>query len=84
MKKRNLGLDVVKFWRRAILPLILSTVVLRGYSQTPPLVAPPEVSSHHHVAALTLHAVRGSDGRDGFLLMDRRNRRSSVFPPGTL
>ena len=66
MKKRNLGFDVVMLSRRAILPLILFTVVLRGYGQTPSLVAPPEVSSHNHVAALTLHAVRGSDGRDGF------------------
>jgi len=30
------------------------------------LFAAPEVRSQHHVAALTLHAVRGSDGRDSF------------------
>lgn len=66
MKKSGLGFDAVTVSRRAILTLILSTVVLRAQGQTTSLLAPPEVRSPHHVAALTLHAVRGADGRNSF------------------
>jgi suppressor of ftsI len=66
MKKNGLGFDVVTVSRRAILTLTLSTVVFRAQSQTASLLAPPEVRSHDHVASLTLHAVRGADGRDSF------------------
>ena len=72
MKKRGLGFDIVTVSRRAVLTLILSSVVLRAQGQTTPLSAPPEVRSHHHVAALTLHAVRGTDGRNSFAFNGQR------------
>src|ERR1700704_1608819 len=66
MKKRGLGFDIVTLSRRAVLTLILFSVVLRAQGQTLSLLVPPEVRSHHRVAALTLHAVRENDGRDSF------------------
>jgi suppressor of ftsI len=72
MKKRGLGFDIVTVSRRAVLTLIHSSVVLRALGQTTPLLAPPEVRSHHHVAALTLHAVRGTDGRNSFAFNGQR------------
>jgi len=72
MKKSALGFDVVAGARRAVLTLILSTVVLRAQGQTTSLLAPPEVRSDHHVAALTLHAVRGTDGRNSFAFNGQR------------
>ena len=66
MKKRGLGFDIVTLSRRAVLTLILFSVVLRAQGQTISLLVPPEVRSHHRVAALTLHAVRENDGRDSF------------------
>src|SRR4029077_20922610 len=40
--------------------------------QATSLSAPPEVRSHNHMAALTLHAVRGKDGRDSFAFNGQR------------
>jgi FtsP/CotA-like multicopper oxidase with cupredoxin domain len=49
-----------------VVAALLSLVVHQRQEQSAFLSAPPEVRSHDHVAALTLHAVRGSDGRDSF------------------
>ena len=51
---------------RAMLVFLLTIIVLRAQAQTARLSVPPEVISHAHVASLTLHAVRGNDGRDSF------------------
>src|SRR6266404_6861050 len=39
---------------------------LQAQEAATPLAAAPKVRAHDHVAALTLHAVRGNDGRDSF------------------
>jgi suppressor of ftsI len=44
----------------------LCSFALHAQGQSQSLATAPEVRSHHHVAALTLHAVRGKDGRDSF------------------
>jgi suppressor of ftsI len=49
-----------------MLTFVLILVGLRAQGQPTSLLAPPEIRSHDHVAALTLHAVRGKDGRDSF------------------
>jgi FtsP/CotA-like multicopper oxidase with cupredoxin domain len=45
---------------------LLCSLALHVQGQVKPLPTAPEVRSHDHVAALTLHAVRGNDGRDSF------------------
>jgi FtsP/CotA-like multicopper oxidase with cupredoxin domain len=45
---------------------VVVLVPLCTQGETKPLLSPPEVRSHRHVATLTLHAVRGTDGRDSF------------------
>jgi FtsP/CotA-like multicopper oxidase with cupredoxin domain len=67
MTKQGLGFDIVTMWRRAVLIVIVSSVVLRAQRQATPLLDPPEVRSHHHVAVMTLHAVRAKNGRDSFV-----------------
>jgi suppressor of ftsI len=52
--------------RLGIFAFLFSFVTLHAQGQSTPLPVPPEVRSQHHVAALTLHAVRVSDGRDNF------------------
>src|SRR6266481_3462809 len=66
MKKRSLRFDAVTVFPRAVLTFVLSIVALRVQGQSTSLLPPPEVRSHNHVAALTLHAVRDKDGRDSF------------------
>jgi FtsP/CotA-like multicopper oxidase with cupredoxin domain len=68
MKKRSLR---VRFYGGKVAPcvilaLVISIVALRAEAQNTPLLTSPEVSSHNHVAALTLHAVRSNDGRNSF------------------
>src|SRR5262245_23793098 len=46
--------------------VILSSAPALYAQGSPTSLAAPEVRSHRHVAALTLHAVRRSDGRDSF------------------
>jgi suppressor of ftsI len=55
---RGLGLVIFAY--------VSALFVLHDQGQPTLLGAPPEVTSRHHVAALTLHAVRGMDGRDSF------------------
>jgi suppressor of ftsI len=68
MKKfsRQVRFDAATVSRWSTLAFVLILAALRAEGQPTALSAPPEVRSHNHVAALTLHAVRGSDGRDGF------------------
>jgi suppressor of ftsI len=58
--------NVVTVLPWAFFAFVLTLVALRAQGQSTSLVAPPEVRSHDHMAALTLHAVRGNDGRDSF------------------
>lgn len=53
-----LGLGIFAFFS--------SLVALDAQGPSALLSVPPEVSSHHHVAVLNLHAVRKGDGRDSF------------------
>jgi suppressor of ftsI len=66
MKKHTLGFSVLSVLPRLMVTFAISIVALRAQGQTKSLLAPPEVRSHDHMAALTLHAVRGKDGRDSF------------------
>jgi suppressor of ftsI len=66
MEKRRLRFDAVTVLPRAIPAFVLTLVSLWVPGQPTLLLAPPEVRSHDHVAVLTLHAVRGNDGRDSF------------------
>jgi suppressor of ftsI len=68
MEKRSLRFrfNAATVLPRAVLTFVLTLVALRAQGQSTLLLAPPEVRSHDHVAALTLHAVRGNDGRDSF------------------
>jgi suppressor of ftsI len=68
MEKRSLRFrfNVATVLARAMLTCVLTIVALRVEGQPKSILAPPEVKSHNHVAALTLHAVRGNDGRDSF------------------
>lgn len=68
MRKRSISfrLDVGKLLPGAILAFVFAIIALPAEAQTTPLPVPPEVVSHDHVASLTLHAVRGKDGRDTF------------------
>ncbi len=68
MKKRNLRfrLNAVRVAPRVNLAFIIILFALRSPGQSSSLSTPPELRSHDHVAALTLHAVRGNDGRDSF------------------
>jgi FtsP/CotA-like multicopper oxidase with cupredoxin domain len=64
MERRSLQFGVLTLLRRLLVMFSLSIVALRTQGQTAVLVSPPEVRAHHHAAVLTLHAVRGRDGRD--------------------
>ncbi len=68
MKKHNVRFrfNVVSVLARAMLAFVLPVVTLPAHGQAASLLAAPEVRSHDHVATLTLHAVRGNDGRDSF------------------
>jgi suppressor of ftsI len=68
MKKRNLRfpLNAVSVVPRVNLAFIIILFALRAPRQSSSLSFPPEIRSHNHVAALTLHAVRGNAGRDSF------------------
>jgi suppressor of ftsI len=49
-----------------VLAFVFTLLGLGAAGQPASVSAPPEVTSHDRVAALTLHAVRGNDGRDSF------------------
>jgi hypothetical protein len=68
MNKRGLRFrfDVGTVLPRAMLAFALAVVTLPVQAQITLLPVLPEVRSHDHVASLTLHAVRGNDGRDSF------------------
>src|SRR6266849_5259489 len=68
MKKHNVRFrfNVVSVLARAMLAFVLPVVTLPAHGQAASLLAAPVVRSHDHVATLTLHAVRGNDGRDSF------------------
>jgi suppressor of ftsI len=63
--------DVGNVTPRALLAFVLIVIALRAQAQTTPLLVPPEVRSHDHVASLALHAVRGNDGRNSFAFNGR-------------
>lgn len=65
MEKRNLRF---RFNAATVLTRVVLTFVLtlRAEGRPASLLAPPEVRSQDHVAALTLHAIRGKEGRDSF------------------
>jgi suppressor of ftsI len=66
MEGRNIGFPfVVAILQLGVFAFLLP-VPLHAQVQSTSLPAAPEVRSHNHVAALTLRAVRGSDGRDSF------------------
>jgi suppressor of ftsI len=72
MEKRSLQFSVLSVLPRLMVTFAISIVALRAQGQTKSLLAPPEVRAHHHVAALTLHAVRGTDGRNSFAFNGQR------------
>jgi suppressor of ftsI len=68
-----------------IFALLASLVALHAQGQSTSLSTAPEVRSHRHVAALTLHAVRGRDGRDNFAFDGQMTPPIiRVFPGDTL
>src|SRR4029077_7293052 len=66
MEKCKLRFGVLTVLRQLILTFVVALAALQSQGQATSLSAPPRVRSHNHMAALTLHAVRGKDGRDSF------------------
>jgi suppressor of ftsI len=66
MTKRIVRIGAVILFSQGVVTLIVALAVLHSHGQSSSLPALPEIRSHDHVAALTLHAVRGKDGRDSF------------------
>ncbi len=65
-----------------LLVLLSFRSALHAQEGSSQLFAAPEVRSQHHVAALTLHAVRGSDGRDSFAFNGKTTPPVIYVSPG--